>query len=88
MKLLYCTECRSITSLNYDRHECFCGKCKGRYEPDGVTVVYSGPAVMLGILNRSFVEAVAGQPIKAGKGRRFEAFVIPVECEMTIYEGE
>jgi hypothetical protein len=87
MKLMMCRTCASIISIGYDRRECACEACSARYDPDGLHVTYRGPAVLIGIANKSLVRAIANQP-KSGMGERFDAFVIPTECETVTKESE
>ncbi len=50
------------------------------YKKDGNEAMYGGEyAKPIGILNSSLVAALDTQPLE-GRGRRFEAFVIPVNC--------
>jgi hypothetical protein len=81
MKLLYCRSCNAVFSLALAREKtCECGAVRGAYEDDGLHAWYSGePAVPLGLMNASFLEALATQPAE-GWGKRFEAFVIPRIC--------
>jgi len=82
MKLLFCTKCCDFFSLSLKEKTCTCKQSGGKYL-DGFNAVYWGEAIPLGISNNSFVDALQNQP-KDGWGRRFEAFVIPKECEVFI----
>ena len=81
MKLIFCPICHDIVKLprEMDR-SCQCGCSWGHYKDDGLNATYGGEAVPLGITNSSLVNAIKTQP-KSGMGERFEAFVIPVECD-------
>lgn len=90
MKLIYCRACGDIFNLGRDTKHCTCGESGGFYGNDGLHATYWGAnAMMLGIQNISFVDAVNRQ-LRHGdlkeqmmadgvtvKGRSFEAFVIP-----------
>ena len=82
MKLLYCRKCHHVFSLSEWDSVCLCGATKGRYHLNGLNAVYSGDyAVPLGFANTSLLDAIRNQPQGPGPGKRFEAFVVPVECE-------
>ncbi len=82
MKLLYCRKCHHVFKLSGWDGACLCGGARGRYHLNGIDAVYSGEhAVPLGIANGSLLKAIAKQPLTPGPGERFEAFVIPVQCE-------
>lgn len=86
MKLLFCKNCGSIFNLDFHEKKCKCGNVKGRYVDD-VKAIYSGnDAMPIGIDNFSFAGAVSNQP-EDGKGKRFEAFVIPKKCDTFVREG-
>jgi hypothetical protein len=79
MKLLLCLECDSIFNLDYYEKKCNCGRVSGKYI-DGVNAVYWGDsAYPLAFSNHSFENALRNQPIR-GMGIRFDAFVVPKEC--------
>lgn len=79
MKLLLCKNCTSIFNLEYKEKTCSCGSTKGKYN-DNLNAVYEGKhAIPLGIDNHSFIYALNNQP-QEGRGERFTAFVIPIEC--------
>jgi len=80
MKLLYCTECRSIFNLTLKEKTCMCGKSKGKYT-DEINAVYSGSAIPIGIDNIAFHEAIARRREVAVWGELFTAFVIPKDCD-------
>ena len=80
MKLIYCTICQDLVKLKMELTYCECEKSCGKYLEDGLNAIYFGDyAVPLGINNFNFVEALKKQP-KDGLGKRFEAFIISVEC--------
>lgn len=59
MKLLHCTACLDVFSLDYQRKSCQCGRVYGEYQRDGVHAVYGGEtAVPLGIANTSLHDAM------------------------------
>jgi hypothetical protein len=81
MKLIFCKNCGSVISLspNIEKH-CDCGLTSGRYT-DNLNAVYSGDyALPIGFNNFSLTCAINRQP-KDGLGERFEAFIIPVNCD-------
>ncbi len=81
MKLVLCKQCSDILRLLTTREQvCSCGQTSGKYE-DSTNAWYRGKfAVPLGFITEDFVDAVRNQPTY-GDGRRFEAFVIPKNCE-------
>ena len=80
MKLIYCQTCNDIVRLTFDKKFCDCKKCFGYYEPDGLHAVISEYSIPLGIQNVSLYFSLANQP-ESGLGKRFEAFVIPKQCD-------
>ncbi len=85
MKLLFCKNCGNIFNLDHKEKVCQCGNARGRYI-DNVNAIYSGnDAVPLGIDNFSFANAISNQP-KDGRGKRFDAFVIPKKCNTFVRE--
>lgn len=78
MKLLFCPKCADIIALRRELRTCHCGEASGRYI-DNLNAEISG-GVPLGIDNRSFLYAVATRP-ETGLGSRFDAFVIPIQCD-------
>jgi hypothetical protein len=72
-------ECYDVFSLGRVHKKCTCGKTEGQYV-DNLFAEYKGPCMPLGFDNTSFAEALKNQP-KNGYGKRFEAFVIPEECD-------
>lgn len=79
LKLLFCTKCSSVFSLDFEIRACHCGSVNGRYVDD-VTAIYSGvDAVPIGFSNTSFFRAIIDQPTE-GLGLEFTAFVIPKDC--------
>lgn len=83
MKLLYCTSCSDVVGLTYPKERsCHCGACKGAYS-NPVDAWFTGPGVMIGFANNSFLHAVKNQP-EEGQGYEFVAFVIPKKCDSVI----
>lgn len=80
MKLIFCPHCHDIVRLTNSRKSCECGRSYGKYEPDGLNATINDVAIPLGFANDSFVEALRTRP-KNGWGVRFEAFVIPEQCD-------
>lgn len=79
MKLIYCTECGDVFSLDLlPGKKCKCGKSSGFYANQRHAVIY-GPCVPLGFTNSSFAEALKNRPSE-GMGSKFEAFIIPESC--------
>lgn len=85
MKLLYCPECRDVFSLNFEWKHCSCKKCYAKYEKDGLHAIYTGIGIPIGFNNLFFRSAIELQP-RIGRGKRFEAFVIPKKCENIKYK--
>ena len=80
MKLIYCGECKDIVRLTMEERWCQCKSSGGRYL-DGLIGEYWGEEVIpLGVQNSSFMAAIKSQP-KEGWGQKFEAFVIPKDCD-------
>ena len=79
MKLLYCPRCEDVIKLTQNVRYCECKKSSGKYLFDGLNAEVYGEAVPLGFANSSFTSALRERP-KSGDGRRFEAFVIPLNC--------
>lgn len=80
MKLIICKKCKDVFNLRPGIiKECSCGQSKGMYL-DNDNAEYSGLCIPLGFENVSLIEALADRP-EEGSGRRFEAFVIPRQCE-------
>jgi len=80
MKLLFCPICQDIRKLGDQKEiKCRCGRSGGWYKQDGLHAILTGRAIPIGFTNSSFIKALCTQP-QEGRGRRFEAFVIPVEC--------
>lgn len=87
MKLLFCKSCQDVFKLVLgELRYCRCARTHGHYVDEVNAVYYGEYAVPLGFQNSSFVDAVIKQPAQEGPGRRFEAFVIPTECE-TFWRG-
>ncbi|AIF53535.1 hypothetical protein [Pelosinus sp. UFO1] len=87
MKLLYCRECGDVFNLAFSKKSCTCGKVYGQYEEDGLHATYSGSGIPLGIHNISFSSAIIEQDALNRQmeipfqGSRFEAWVIPKNCD-------
>lgn len=79
VKLLFCQQCFDIILLQSEPRKCACQKSSGRYL-DGINAELSGPCIPLGISNSSFLRALQNRP-REGMGERFEAFIIPRQCE-------
>lgn len=80
MKLLYCPECSDIVLLRNQMRSCECGRARGRYLEDGWHAVVSDSAIMLGIANRSLIEAIVAHKKDASKPLDFRAFIIEDPC--------
>lgn len=90
MKLLYCTACLDVFSLDIaHRKMCQCGRVYGEYRADGVHAVYGGEtAVPIGITNSSLHEAIEANAQAVDPGymlnpshRLFTAFVVPSDSD-------
>lgn len=76
MKLIFCKLCNSTFNLDYFYKVCPCGKSAGRYLENGDEVEIVGTeAVVLGILNHSFIAALRNINSLSDPDRDFEAFV-------------
>jgi len=85
MKLVYCKECCDVFKMGFENKTCECGASWGSYKGDGLNATYGGEAVPLGIHNTSLGKALRNQPL-VGKGRPFQAFVIPEICDTCVKE--
>ena len=79
MKLVFCKLCQDVVRLQEYNRACKCGESGGGYTDD-LYAYYWGFAIPLGFSNPSLVDALKNQP-ESGMGLRFEAFVIPKDCE-------
>lgn len=80
MKLLICRKCKAVFNLVPNKIKiCDCGESRGSYVDD-LNAIYEGPAVPLGIDNFSLRDAYR-KPSISKKGKRFDAFIIPDNCE-------
>ncbi|MCK5019539.1 MAG: hypothetical protein KAS32_20940 [Candidatus Peribacteraceae bacterium] len=62
MKLLHCLNCNDMFNLSAEHVKmCTCKQTIGKYISDN-NIIYSGPAVVLGIGNGSFFEAIKNRP--------------------------
>jgi hypothetical protein len=92
MKLLACLLCDDVFSLRSRKRTCQCKSSSGKYLKDNLTAEYTGPCLLLGFANSTYIQAVRDQvkqgdegltPMDFGpynqelKGRDFTAFVIP-----------
>lgn len=82
MKLIFCESCQDVVRLQQDYiRACKCGRSGGIYEEDGLHAHYWGVyAKPIGFANSSLRLALDSQP-REGRGKIFEAFVIPHRCE-------
>ena len=79
MKFIFCCDCQEIVRLRRELRKCVCGKSSGRYV-DETNAEIQGNCIPIGIKSSSFEAALRAQPKGPGKGKRFEAFVIPKIC--------
>lgn len=80
MKLIFCTKCHDVIRLLSEVRRCQCGASSGWYKEDGHKAKIKGPCTPLGFDNPSFVDALRQRP-GTGRGSKFLAFVIPVNCK-------
>lgn len=73
MKLLFCSSCSDVFSLDMELKTCSCGKTSGRYT-DHLNAEYSGEGVMIGFNNSTFINALRNP------GSDFIAFTIKEPC--------
>jgi hypothetical protein len=59
MKLLLCPFCNNIINLTKDKKYCPCGECYGVYLSDGDHALVSEYAVIFGIDNNSYTNALS-----------------------------
>ena len=85
MKLLFCTTCEDIVTLDKTTNTCRCGATGGHYKEDGVNAIYYGPAIPIGFKNSEFIDAIRNQP-EYGNGVEFTAFVIPKVCPSMVHK--
>jgi hypothetical protein len=71
--------------MGFENKTCECGASWGSYKGDGLNATYGGEAVPLGFANSSLAKALRNQPL-VGKGRPFQAFVIPQVCDTCVKE--
>ena len=79
MKLFYCAACEDIVMLTFRERTCRCKRSSGAYV-NRINAWVSGSAIPLGINNMDFQEAIMRRT-QEGPGERFDAFVIPVNCD-------
>lgn len=58
MKLLLCLNCHDIFKLGYEVTSCKCGRCRGKYNKDGLTAVVNGEGLSIGINNNDIGPAI------------------------------
>lgn len=80
MKLIFCPRCKDILLLMTEMRGCGCGASWGRYTGE-VNAEVGGKAIVVGIANESFREAVEKRPLTGNKGKKFDAFVAPKVCD-------
>jgi len=54
MKLIKCPDCDDIVAMRPWTKQCKCGKVKGRYTDNNITLEVQGKPVVLGINNSDF----------------------------------
>lgn len=70
MKLVYCEKCEDIFKLvTGEVRSCACGRCKGRYDPDGGHAVTNGNGHALAIGNMQLYRAIARFQVDRGQVR-------------------
>ena len=81
MKLLFCTICSNVVTLDTEVKQCDCGRTGGKYV-DEVYAHYWGNPVLLGFNNTSFTKAIASSHNAAEPDANtvFEAFVFDPKC--------
>lgn len=60
MKLIYCEECKSLTSIpsRGQMSTCNCGDCCGKYLSDNITAVVNKDAIIVGLDSLSYRTAL------------------------------
>lgn len=79
MKLIFCPKCQDVLKLQKFRRNCQCAASFGYYL-DEINAEIGGKAIPIGFANKTLASALKNRP-KTGLGSRFEAFVIPEDCE-------
>ncbi len=79
MKLLLCLECHDIIKLDYEVKSCKCGRCRGKYNKDGLTAVVNGNGLSIGINNNDIYPALENV-YKGGVGH--------IKCWARPHEGD
>jgi hypothetical protein len=76
MKLIFCPECYDLVLLKSGkRRKCGCKACSGKYLDDNLTAVVNKKAVVVGIDNNSFRNAVDTQEsIRDEHDERYDFF--------------
>ncbi len=84
VKLIFCTDCGDVVKLRQDEKR-YC-QCNGSWGEctDFLNAEIGGKAIPLGFDNNSFMKAILKQP-ESGNGKKFEAFVIPKDCDTIDY---
>lgn len=84
MKLLLCLQCEDVFKLRLNEHKtCKCEKCGGMYVDNLNAIYYGNKVIPIGFDNFSLAPAIKQQP-EMGKGKNFEAFVIPKQCSTMV----
>ncbi len=87
MKLIICVECSDVVKLDTDFRSCNCGKSGGMYLEDGLNArIHGEHAIPIGFNNHTLRHALVNRP-ERGMGSRFEAFVIPKQCDTIDHPG-
>ncbi len=94
MKLFLCRICQDVMKCDSER-SCKCGESSGYYLEDGITAVYKGSAMPIGIDNHSLVKAMRMADIEntvkkspaTCMGLDIKAFVM-LDCVETILRIE
>lgn len=90
MKLIFCPKCQDVVKLRAtpEISECQCGESWGYYHEDGYNATINDVAIPIGFANSTLAAAIKKQP-ESGWGERFEAFVIPKQCQsITVKKGQ
>ena len=90
MKLLLCTKCSDVFSLKVKKvRTCSCGEIAGEYTDNYNARYWGAYAIPIGFANSSLVDTIKEQSALGNRpdllGRRFEAFIIPDDCDSFVH---
>ena len=54
MKLIKCPDCDDMVAMRPWTKQCQCGRCKGKYQDNGITLEVQGKPMVYGVNNSDF----------------------------------